>query len=202
MGQRQGAIKNYDELRILDLNLGSKFLLMICRTCSFETDRMLVREWNSLPPGHSRDQNLASLVVAILTPPVTRSLPEEWQGEYTLDRATKWIDERNQNGATLLVLERSSKMTIGLMLLFESDDDQSGRSVRIGYLLAESVWGRGLASELLKGFVDWCRTVEITSIVGGVERNNIASQRVLEKNGFTVLSNGEDRGDFVYGLQV
>ena len=162
---------------------------------------MLVREWRSLLSGDSMDQDLASAIVTILTPPVTQSLPEGWQGEYTIGRAARWIEEREQDAATLLVVERSSKTAIGLMFLFESDDDQSGRSVRVGYLLAESVWGQGLASELLKGFVDWCRTVEISSIVGGVERDNIASQRVLEKNGFTILPSVKDCGELVYELQ-
>lgn len=135
------------------------------------------------------------------TAPDRQSLPDAWQGEYTEDRASRWIEERDRDGATLLVVERSSQMAIGLVILFESDDGRLGRSVRIGYLLAESVWGQGLASELLEGFVDWCRTVEIASIVGGVERENFASQRVLEKNGFTVLSDPKGRGDFVYRLQ-
>jgi len=163
---------------------------------------MLVKEWHSLSAGDSRAEDLASVVRAILTPPVTQSLPECWQGEYTVERASEWIEERDQEGATLLVMDRSSGVPIGLMILFESDDEQLGRCVRVGYLLAEPVWGRGLASELLNGFVDWCRTVDISSILGGVERDNIASQRVLAKNGFEVLPTAKEHGDLLYVLQL
>ena len=72
------------------------------------------------------------------------------------------------------------------MILFETEgESNAGIEVRLGYLLAETAWGSGLASELVCGFVDWCRRQEIASIVGGVGSENIASRRVLEKNGFT-----------------
>ena len=57
--------------------------------------------------------------------------------------------------------------------------------VRLGYLLAEDAWGQGYASELVEGFVRWCRQhPPIASIAGGVARDNVASVRVLTKNGF------------------
>jgi len=86
--------------------------------------------------------------------------------------------------------------------LFESDDEKSGSVVRHGYLLSESAWGQGLASELVRGFVDWCRTVEIEAILGGVERDDIASQRVLMKNGFISQPTADDHGDLVFELRL
>lgn len=88
------------------------------------------------------------------------------------------------------------------MILFESDDEKSGSVVRLGYLLSESAWGQGLASELVRGFVDWCGTVEIAAILGGVERDNTASQRVLTKNGFMSQPTAEDHGDLVFELRL
>ena len=48
-------------------------------------------------------------------------------------------------------------------------------------------------NELIEGFVGWCRGhEEIDSLAGGVERNNPASARVLEKHGFQpVRGDGE-----------
>lgn len=52
-------------------------------------------------------------------------------------------------------------------------------------MLAENTWGKGFASELIGGFVDWCRGKDnISSLAGGVEAGNAASRRVLEKSGF------------------
>lgn len=66
----------------------------------------------------------------------------------------------------------------------------------------QSAWGQGLASELVRGFVDWCRTVKIAALVGGVERDNIPSQRVLEKNGFVIQPTAEDHGELFFKLRL
>ena len=138
----------------------------------------------------------------MLTPTVTQALPESWQGNYTLDRATTWIEERDQEGTILLVLDRSSRTPVGLMILFEGENEHAGRTIRLGYLLSESAWGQGLASELVEGFVDWCKSVEIASVIGGVERDNFPSQRVLEKNGFVRLPTIEEHGDLLFELRL
>jgi len=145
---------------------------------------------------------MAKAVSAILTPRVTQSLPEEWRGEYPEDRAAKWVEDLDQEAVILLVLGRPTKNVIGLMILFESDDEQSGRSVRIGYMLAENAWGKGYATELLQGLIGWCRTMEVSSIIGGVERDNVASRRVMEKNGFVALPNALSRGELLYELRL
>ena len=173
-------------------------MLMLCKSCSFNTDRLIVKEWRALSDS---DTDMVQSVITILTPRVTQSLPESWHGEYTVDRASRWIADRDQEGATLLVLDSASKTPIGLMILFESEDEGVGRCVRIGYSLAESAWGRGYGSELLKGFVDWCRTVDISSVIAGVARENRPSQRVLEKNGFDVLPGGQNQQELTYELR-
>lgn len=172
---------------------------MIGKLSKYETDRLIVSEWHSLL---ASDKDMAKAVMKILTPRVTRSLPESWQGEYSEDRTARWIEERDQEAALLLVLDRSSKNPVGLMILFESDEGQSGRSIRVGYMLAEAAWGKGFATELLRGFIDWCRTVEVSSVIGGVERDNVASQRVMEKNGFAVQPRDKSDGQLLYRLDI
>lgn len=143
------------------------------------------------------------VVRAVLTPQVTRSLPPTWQGAYTEARARDWIEDRDSEGPTLLVVERSSGGPVGLMILYEEDPETEGVKVRLGYVLAESAWGRGLGSELVRGFVEWCRAAGVASIVGGVERENIPSRRVLEKNGFvrTPTTEGEATEEFELRLR-
>ena len=126
-----------------------------------------------------------SIVVAgILTEPVTRTLPAAWHGAYSEERARDWIAERDREGATLLVAEKASANPVGLVILLESPSED-GTELRLGYLLAEASWGKGVASELVDGLVQWCRAqAEIRSLAGGVAPDNPASKRVLEKNGF------------------
>jgi len=167
---------------------------MVCKACAFETNRLRIKEWHSL----SRDDGeLARVVAGILTGPVTRSLPTTWQGGYTVKRARAWIEERDNEGTTLLVVEKSTGQAIGLMILFEIDADSfpGEIEVRIGYLLSESAWGQGYATELVRGFVGWCREyTKIRSLVGGVERDNAASARVLEKSGFQSVQDEAEIG--------
>lgn len=172
---------------------------MIYKPSGFVTERLIVDEWHLLS---ETDRGLAKSIMVILTPSATQSLPDGWRGEYSVDRAAQWIKERDKESTNLLVLDRPSKKPIGLMIMFESDEQQSGRSVRIGYVLAETAWGQGFATELLQGFIDWCRTVQISSIVGGVERDNVASQRVMEKNGFVVVPNTQGQEDLLYQFDL
>jgi ribosomal-protein-alanine N-acetyltransferase len=173
---------------------------MICRKCSFVTDRLIAKEWHSTFENDEITYDLALAVSELLTPLVTKSLPAGWQGDYTKQRAEDWIQERDREGATLIILERSSLAPIGLLLLYEEENVKTGCGVRLGYLLSESVWRQGMATELVQGFVEWCRTVKIASIMGGVEYNNLPSKRVLEKNGFAVSATSGDHQELFYEL--
>lgn len=184
------------------MNRSMEVRILIFRACRFVTERLPVGEWHSLSADDWAHQELADVISTTLTPRVTQSLPEGWQGAYTIERASEWIQERDREGATLLVVERSSRVPIGLMILFESYDEKSGSAVRLGYLLSEPAWGQGFASELVRGFVDWCRMVEIAIILGGVERDNLASQRVLTKNGFMSQPTAEDHGELIFELRL
>lgn len=169
---------------------------------TYSTDRLLVKEWHSLTSDDWQEQDLAVLVKSILTPQVTRYLPPSWQAPYTLERAEAWIAERDDEGVTLLAVEKSSGNAIGIVILFESDKDQYGSDLRLGYMLAESSWGKGLASELINGFVIWCRKNNIRSVTGGVEDDNIASRRVLEKCGFIQIPSDERAREQLFVLQI
>ena len=89
---------------------------------------------------------------------------------------------------------------IGFLFLSEAVHPQSkSLDLRLGYLLAEMVWGRGLGSELIKGLVVWCqKSGGINSLTGGVEADNGASIRVLEKNGFVREQSDPARHDMVF----
>ena len=158
--------------------------------CTFETERLFVKDWRSVAPTEWQERDLAAVVAALLTEPVTRALPQPWHGSYSLERAGRWIEERDRDGVTLLIIERATQESIGLVILGEvpPDRDSGGTDVRLGYLFAEDQWGKGFASELVSGFVRWCRGEDaIASITGGVARDNAASARVLTKNGFQLI---------------
>ncbi len=119
---------------------------MVLSRCAFDTERLAAGPWHEIAIEDPGKNGLADVVASMLTPAVTRQLPEPWAGEDTADRARAWIAERDDEGATLLVLERASGRPIGLVLLFEEpsgrDEGRSAVGVRLGYLLAEESRGR------------------------------------------------------------
>jgi RimJ/RimL family protein N-acetyltransferase len=153
-----------------------------------------VKEWHSLQASDWQPQELPHIVADLLTDPVTRSLQPSWQGSYTVERARTWIRERDQEGTTLIVVNKPNGQAVGLMILFEMEAEGScGTEVRLGYLMSEASWGQGFASELVDGFVGWCREhTSISSIAGGVALDNPASKRVLEKNGFELIQTAHE----------
>ncbi len=55
----------------------------------------------------------------------------------------------------------------------------------LGFTLARDYWGRGLATEAARAFVDFgFRELHLRRIVASVEASNAASVRVIEKLGF------------------
>jgi RimJ/RimL family protein N-acetyltransferase len=157
--------------------------------CEFETERLHAVEWHAFSEeGEGRD-TLASVVASMLTEPVTAVLPDRWHGPFTRERAKAWIDERDAEATTLLAVTKLDDIPVGLLVLNETKASQDrGDEIRIGYLLAEEYWGKGFATELVAGLAAWCRSRSgQISLVAGVAHNNLASRRVLEKNGFVLV---------------
>ena len=156
------------------------------------TDRLLVNEWHSLHKSEWKQPELDNVVIDILTPSVTRALPQDWQGAYSVERAKRWIEERDKESTALIILELATRVPIGFVILTGDKD------LRLGYLLKESAWGKGYASELVQGLVKWSKRHFIRSITGGVEKGNIASARVLEKNGFMLHSDTNSGEELIF----
>jgi len=58
-------------------------------------------------------------------------------------------------------------------------------NAHIGYLLTEAYWGKGLASELLQGFIKEVSKAEVwVKLIAGVDPSNITSANLLKKLGF------------------
>jgi RimJ/RimL family protein N-acetyltransferase len=58
---------------------------------------------------------------------------------------------------------------------------------RVGYWIGKQFWGRGIATSALKEFLS---IVKIRPLYAEVANHNLASKRVLEKNGFVSHEEG------------
>lgn len=87
---------------------------------------------------------------------------------------------------------------IGLVILASDTDPSEPQTIHIGYLLAKSAWGKGLASELVSGLVAEVKHHGPIKLVGGVDRSNPASARVLQKAGFALAPTQLETGTDTY----
>lgn len=135
---------------------------------------------------------------------MTKSLPDNWQNKTTITSATKWIKERNEESIFLIVESVISSQVIGFVFLYPIDLEANKIDLRFGYLLSELSWGKGFGTELVQGLVNKCQDMgNIKSISGGVEKDNIASIKVLNKCGFHILSQNEkDENVIFYEKQI
>ncbi|WP_343744334.1 GNAT family N-acetyltransferase [Chitinophaga sp.] len=97
-----------------------------------------------------------------------------------LQKYTKFLSEPTINMCTILV----DNIIAGSVSKFEMDGD-----AEITYWIDKKFWGKGVGTQALRDFL----TLEgARPIFGRVAFDNIGSQRVLEKCGFTKI--GTDRG--------
>lgn len=167
----------------------------------FITKRLIVKEWHSFDPTQINQTELADTVAEILIPEITVDFPAMWQGKYTKKRAKFWIDERDSEGTTILAVEKTSKNPIGYLHFFGVGDQSKGIELRLGYTISKAMWGKGYATELVEGFVSWCKRNDVLTLSATVNPNNRASIRVLEKNNFTTQARDSNGFDYLFMLE-
>lgn len=171
----------------------------IQKGCNFKTLRLSVSSYKQNINNSDFESSFAKKVIEILSPAVTKSLPDGWQNIKSVSKAQEWIKDRNEESHFMSVQTLSDKQTVGYIFLNESKSDTELLDLRFGYLLSEKVWGKGLGTELILGLLNWCQEAgDIRSISGGVEKDNIASIKVLEKTGFSISVSDQPQDDVIF----
>lgn len=137
-------------------------------------------------------------LAGLLTAANAASLPPEWSG--VPEDAGPWLDQRDAEGAVFLAVDDGG-FPVALLITDLPADGGTPREAHVGYVVAEAAAGRGLATELVDGFADWAAGRGVGRLVAGVDPENVASRRVLEKAGFTPDSKRPDSSVFVAELR-
>ncbi|ASP37367.1 GNAT family N-acetyltransferase [Bacterioplanes sanyensis] len=117
----------------------------------------------------------------LLSPAVVQHLPAHFQHIHNSTQAAAWLNQMQAESHMLTIQFSASQALVGLLFIAEPEPN----AAYIGYLLAEAYWRQGLASELLQGLIETAQQhKQWHQLVGGVEADNLASCRVLEKLGF------------------
>jgi ribosomal-protein-alanine N-acetyltransferase len=116
--------------------------------------------------------------------PRTREVAEQRFRE----RAMHPVDGRLAMWATVLKADDCYVGRSGLYPHIEGGEKVAGEGV-LGFYFAREFWGRGLATEAGRAFVNFgFDELKLTRIVTSVQVENAASIRVLEKLGFVIAS--------------
>lgn len=166
----------------------------------FLTRRLSVFHWRDELRDPLLRESLEDELITILTPNVLGPLPPSMQVQ---DRGiSHWIDDRSAESDVLVVRQRHDRHLIGLMILALVSAHKSVPTVHLGYLISETAWGKGYASELLDGFVAACTSGPAVRLVAGVGRDNPASARVLQKSGFTLSRDDSSVDTEIYVREI
>lgn len=169
----------------------------------FHTNRLIIRKWVNIEQNLDSHRILLENVLRIMTPNVTKDLPDGWQSISTIEKAEKWVAERKDDSHFYTIQLHEDNEIIGFLFLNIEDNTQEYIDLRIGYLLSESNWGKGIGSELISGLVVWGKNEKaISTISGGVEKTNIGSIKVLERNGFLKTKNELPENMLLYKLKL
>jgi len=113
------------------------------------------------------------------------NLTDVFPHPYTILSAEEFIDFCNKEQRNLYLCIDIANECIGIISLSLKKDVRH-KTGEIGYWLAQSFWGQGIMSKVIKAFVNFCFTnYDLERIEANVYEWNTASLKILEKNGFT-----------------
>ena len=100
------------------------------------------------------------------------------------------LDEQRRDESWFYLIMNPDDEILGRINLV--DLDPTRKSGHAGYRVAEAYTGRGIANKGLALLIDAVSKRGITKLFAKTTTNNIASQRVLEKNGFNQLQTEDE----------
>lgn len=161
----------------------------------------------ALRPWHEND--LENLVNYANNPNITKNMTDSFPSPYTLENAKSFIAMAKQAvpiNIFAIVVQGKAVGGIGI----HSQTDIHRQNAELGYWLAEPYWGKGIISEAIRLVLNYAfANKEITRVFARPFGNNVASQKVLEKNGFTLegrfekvlIKNGELQDELIYAIR-
>ena len=140
--------------------------------------------WGPLLNDPPKRAALGRDLAALLAPEVTARLPADLAFDQARDAVDRWIETADGLADIHTITRTDTGALAGLLLLFAADPAHD-TDLMIGYFLGPEHWGQGLASDMLSGLVEQLDRGPRRQLFAGTDAGNKASQRVLEKAGFT-----------------
>ena len=117
---------------------------------------------------------------------ISRNMRDAFPYPYTVSDAHEWIGlVMQQSPEANFAIASADELIGGIGLTFR--DDIHRRSAEIGYWLAETFWGQGIATAALRAVTDYAfANYDLARLEAYVFEWNPASMKVLEKVGYVL----------------
>lgn len=150
-----------------------------------------------------------SLVLYANNENIARFMTNQFPHPFTLEHAQAFINNATQHQPTKIFAITVNNQAVGGIGIHPQADIYSNNA-ELGYWLAQPFWGHGVATKAIKQIVNYgFNTFSINRIYARPYGNNIASQKVLKKAGFTleatlqntILKNDELLDELIYAVR-
>lgn len=140
---------------------------------------------------------------------IAKNLTNAFPHPYTKEDAVKFIRMVSQhNPVQVFTIDIHGRASGGIGIFPQADI--MCKNAEMGYWLAEPFWGKGIITAAIRQMVEYgFKTWDITRIYARPFGSNIASQKVLEKAGFTlevrfertIFKNGMFEDELIYAIR-
>ncbi len=144
---------------------------------------------------------------------VTNMWFDKENGKYLSDPAEEYVDqtyvaaldgmEESPYGYYFIVELKKSHEPVGSCCIFTKSDADD--SFDIGYCVLKAFWRQGFGSEIVSAIINVAKALGGKSVTAEVATDNVASNNLLNKKGFTVIDKSKFKKynmDVVYDSNI
>ncbi len=140
---------------------------------------------------------------------IAQNLTDRYPYPYTEDDAKTYINSVIKDDADIILAIEVNGEAIGSIGIMPQSDIYC-KNAELGYWLSEPYWNKGIASKAAEWIINFAfNKYDINRIYATVFGTNLASQKVLLKNNFTleaslenvIFKNGIYQDELIYGLR-
>jgi len=106
------------------------------------------------------------------------------------ERHESLLEEQVQGSSHFYLIKDKDSSILGRINIVDIDESQ--KNGNLGYRVGQAYTGKNIATKALKLLVESVNDKDIKQIKAKTTNNNIASQKVLEKNGFERIASDDE----------
>ncbi len=123
-----------------------------------------------------------------------------------IDDAKEYITKQKTLNGNVLTIRKGieilqEKKLIG-SVMFRFDKNQE-KECEIGYSIGRKFWKKGFGNEIVKNMLETIKqNKDIENVIAWTNKRNIASIKILEKNGFDTIQQEESSDNYYYRKEI